>query len=178
MPRCEADVVYEPEIAQEGEWSPGNWRSGAGIACFELPGSCLPDTEGGRRGLPLIGWRVTMRCLRESGPEAIPEADQGSGRATCLLDVHLVESEPAEVTLTPLSCPSYPASEAARVKTIPLCLGIVWNSIKKKSLDMSEVLWCSLGSSARLGGRLDGRGVRGRMDTCMCMLSLKRSQSC
>ena len=55
MPRCEADVVYEPEIAQEGERSPGNWRSGAGTVCFKLPGSCLPDTEGDRRGLPLIG---------------------------------------------------------------------------------------------------------------------------
>ena len=55
MPRCEADVVYEPEIAQEGERSPGNSRSDAGTVCFELPGSCLPDTEGDRRGLPLIG---------------------------------------------------------------------------------------------------------------------------
>ena len=145
---------------------------------FRAPWQLPSGHRGGQEGASSDRWRVTMRCLRESGPEAIPEADQGSGRATCLLDVHLVESEPAEVTLTPLSCPSYPASAAARVKTIPLRLGIVWNSIKKKSLDMSEVLRCSLGSSARLGGRLDGRGVRGRMDTCMCMLSLKRSQSC
>ena len=145
---------------------------------FQAPWQLPSRHRGGQEGASSDRWRVTMRCLRESGPEAIPEADQGSGRATCLLDVHLVESEPAEVTLTPLSCSSYPASAAARVKTIPLHLGIVWNSIKKKIIRHKWGLMVQHGELCSVRWQPGWEGSSGRMDTCICMLSLKRSQSC
>lgn len=111
---------------------------------------CLPSRHRwGEEGASSDRRIVTTRGLRESGPEAIPEADQGCGGATCLLAIHLVECEPAEVALKSLSCPSYPASGAARIKTVPLSLSIVWNSIGKTSLDITEVLRCSTGDSAQ-----------------------------
>ena len=98
-------------------------------------------------------------------------------RATCFPDIHLVECEPAEVALKSLSCPSYPASDTARIKTIPLSLGIVWNSIKKNSLDITEVLRYGTGDAAQCSVAAWRRGGGGRMGSCVCVLSLKLSLS-